>query len=669
MKQSVLKGKDIFATISKYLNNAKKEIIVVSAWFTDQDLLDILISKLSEGVDVSIIVADNKDNFKLNFDLFEKSGGFLRKVKGKGFGIMHQKYCVIDKTEAFHGSYNWTVNARKNNSESVILTNHKNTIQELLIDYNKLAMKEDNDSKSTDEVKSKGWVREVWAKVKPKENDIEKDKTTEELNKIENVSVTHSLDEVFKSIISAEIKKTNRSEIKEMAYNQAKEVSGDCQVITKSMDSLYHLFVSDKKENDENKKRLLQKIEDKVSEFNQNIDTTKDAKLNSVQVEITAEEKRIHFQKAEAEGRKSNKKTEKNNIIETTIPNKEKLISDLKEEISEFDIKFVKPLFKYHEFIPRILFFLGLAIVMVLFYSSSAYIMLYSFDDALLAAERGVSVNPQVYESKAVSKAIAKGGTAIYYILLFVFIPFAIAYSAHDNNSVNVNKITKHIKKYISYAVVIAIDTFIALKVSSTIGEINYLTKGVVYERSFDDINFWLVFFLGAIPFFFLADLMNKLISFFANRNTQEGIEKMLAEKKILKNRIDNLNSEVDIHKEHSNKIDLEMNNLDNEISQLKQSEFFLPKELNTKTSQINQAASNGIANIRKKADVYKNDIENDNIQISLSSLKDRVSAFIEGWNEWLHDEYSIEKAVGKSQEAIKESDQWLAENMKKIEA
>ena len=664
MKQSVLKGEEIFNELSQSLKSAQKKIIIVTAWFTDPELLDILFLKQKEGVSVSIVISDNKQNEKLNFKDIIALGATLNKVKVEGFGMMHQKYCVVDETTAFHGSYNWTVNARKNNSESVIKTDHRETIQNLVNDFEKLNMEKEEVKKEENilENKKESFLSRLFGGRK-KEGNLD---TNLDISK--TPAQDSSIDEVFKSIISAEIKKTNREEVKGMAYSQAKEVSGDAQVITKSMDSLYHLFVSDKKENNENKEKLFNKIEDKVSEFTQNINTKKDEKLNSSEVEINSEEKNIEFQKTEITGRKSNKQVEKKNIIETTIVNKENKILSLKDRITALDIEFVKPMFKHHEFWPQLIFFTGLAIAMILFYSSSAYIMLYSFDDALNSSKSGIILNAQVYDADALSKAMAKGGSAMLYILVFVFIPFAVAYVAHNFNKENDKR---GLKKIFSYLVVVGIDVFIALKVSATIAEVKFLT-GIEIERSIEtillDINFWLVFFLGAIPFLFLAELMNKIINFFAERSAQSGREKMLVEKKAAKNKIEKLNLEIINSLEKSNAIELEINSIESEVSKLEQALIFLPKELNLKISQINQEANNRIATVRKKADVYKNDIENDNIQISISSLKDRVSAFIEGWNEWLHDEYAIEKAIGKSQEAMKASDEWLDDNMKKVE-
>ncbi|MHA7944675.1 phospholipase D-like domain-containing protein [Formosa sp. 3Alg 14/1] len=673
MEQAVIKGKDIFTELEESLMSANNSIYVVTAWFTDQSLLDILILKAKEEIQVSVVIGENKDNQKLDFTEFETNGGQLTRIKGKGYGIMHQKYCLIDEKRAFHGSYNWTVNARKNNSESVIKTNHKSTILELLEDFKKLTMETETIAlKEEKATKGNGWLSRF--KKKPL---IEETASKDIINNSETDVIDQSLDEIFQSIISSEIKKTNRSEIKDMAYEQAKEVSGDAQVISKSMDSLYHLFVSDKNENDLNKDNLINKIDNKVAEFTQNINTRKDEKLNSAIIENNSEEKKIEFQKSEIIGKKNNKEIEQKNILQTTKTSKENEISNLKDKISELNIEFVKPLFKYHEFIPLVLFFIGLSIPLILFYSSSAYIMLYSYEDAMEAAKAGITVNPQVYEAKAWSKALSKGGTAMSYILFFVFIPFAIAYIAHikeeKTNNSTLNKFKAIISPLLSYSVVIAIDVFIAVKVSTTISEINYLSKGIEADNSFSgivsDINFWLVFFLGAIPFIFLAIIMNKLITFFADRSTQTGRERMLIEKRIIKEKIDLLNKEIELETQKSNNIELEIKDLESKLSLLEQNLIYLPKELDSKITQINQDANNKIANVIKKADVYKNDIENDNIQISLSSLKDRVSAFIEGWNEWLHDEYAIDKAINKSQEAINASDQWLVDNMKKIDA
>ena len=330
MNQTLLKGDQIYTSLVESLKSAKYNIVVVTAWFTDDSLLQILNSKVKENLDVSIIIGDNKDNTKLNFKEFESLGGKLTRIKGKGFGIMHQKYCVIDSKTAFHGSYNWTINARMNNSESVIKTDHSNTIKELLEDFKNFKMKTKN--LETDIQEHKGsWLDKIIGRFIPK-NGAEANPEKMNGQKSEDVSI----DEIFKSIISAEIKKTNRGEIKEMAYNQAKEVSGDSQVITKFMDSLYHLFISDKSQQDINKEKLLKKIDDKVSEVSQGINAEKDKKIDSAEIEMQSQQKEIERQKNDREGRIAIKENEKKHITDNSIQQKENEIMEiLRKESAE----------------------------------------------------------------------------------------------------------------------------------------------------------------------------------------------------------------------------------------------------------------------------------------------------------------------------------------------
>ncbi|WCC41841.1 phospholipase D-like domain-containing protein [Tenacibaculum finnmarkense] len=139
MKQIVInQGTEIFEAIQHEIRNATKEILVVSAWFTDEMLLSELTKKAKLGLMVKVALSENKDNEKLDFTELIKNGGAVNRVKKKGYGMLHEKYCVIDQKIAFHGSYNWTNNAKKNNTESVIKTDHKYTVNQLISQFKML---------------------------------------------------------------------------------------------------------------------------------------------------------------------------------------------------------------------------------------------------------------------------------------------------------------------------------------------------------------------------------------------------------------------------------------------------------------------------------------------------------------------------------------------------
>lgn len=109
-----------FAGIKKIiieeLNKAVNTIYVCVAWFTDEELRDVLLAKLNEGVDVRVITYQDGVNKKHGVDFKEIPN---LKRRGERGGIMHRKYCIIDNHVTISGSYNWTDNASEHNDENI----------------------------------------------------------------------------------------------------------------------------------------------------------------------------------------------------------------------------------------------------------------------------------------------------------------------------------------------------------------------------------------------------------------------------------------------------------------------------------------------------------------------------------------------------------------------
>ena len=109
-----------FAGIKKIiieeLNKAINTIYVCVAWFTDEELRDVLLTKLNEGVDVRVITYQDGINKKHGVDFKEIPSTKRRSERG---GIMHSKYCIIDNHVTISGSYNWTDNASEHNDENI----------------------------------------------------------------------------------------------------------------------------------------------------------------------------------------------------------------------------------------------------------------------------------------------------------------------------------------------------------------------------------------------------------------------------------------------------------------------------------------------------------------------------------------------------------------------
>ncbi|WP_372752944.1 phospholipase D-like domain-containing protein [Mariniflexile sp.] len=115
-----------------YFRNIRKELIevlkttdnrlrIAVAWFTNSDLFDLLLEKLSNGIQIELVIIDdyiNNGDFGLNFQEFIEKGGKL--YYGKEENPMHHKFCVIDDRILFTGSYNWTYYAENKNFENVV---------------------------------------------------------------------------------------------------------------------------------------------------------------------------------------------------------------------------------------------------------------------------------------------------------------------------------------------------------------------------------------------------------------------------------------------------------------------------------------------------------------------------------------------------------------------
>lgn len=200
----------------------------------------------------------------------------------------------------------------------------------------------------------------------------------------------------------------------------------------------------------------------------------------------------------------------------------------------------------------------------------------------------------------------------------------------------------------------------IAYKVSDSITQVNKL-KGVTEgnDKWYSDTNFFLVFILGTGGLLLFSSLYKKLISIIQERNPNLHFEK---------NQI-HIKQQKIIIKDNESKIqdlNLEITKLENESIcyskdiEIKKSELeILPisKAYQNQTKKVDLGIK--IQKINSITEIFKTHVENDNVPISTSALKDRINVFLEGWNDYLHQEYAISKASDKSKQAIEVANSW----------
>ncbi|HOS84501.1 MAG TPA: phospholipase D-like domain-containing protein [Bacteroidales bacterium] len=128
----------IFEQLQNEITASKSCILIAVAWFTNKDLLGLLVDKVKVGVQVKIIVSDDIVNKRLNFNEFVKIGGDYQIIQSYQDKFMHNKFAIFDNKKVITGSYNWTYSAEYNNLESVIISRDENLIKQFNIRFKQL---------------------------------------------------------------------------------------------------------------------------------------------------------------------------------------------------------------------------------------------------------------------------------------------------------------------------------------------------------------------------------------------------------------------------------------------------------------------------------------------------------------------------------------------------
>jgi hypothetical protein len=183
MTKKGLTGIEIYPKIISELKKSEKEILVVSDWFTDEKLFDVLLEKQEQGVKVKLIIEENLKNEKEKFSDLTKAGVEIYKIEKEDFGMMHQMYCVIDEKIAVFPLAIRSPYFLVNDHESLIVTGHYKTIQNLKTHFYKLkdgaTIIGKNHIESSVFALIKNWVLGIFKingkETEAKKNDFEKE--------------------------------------------------------------------------------------------------------------------------------------------------------------------------------------------------------------------------------------------------------------------------------------------------------------------------------------------------------------------------------------------------------------------------------------------------------------------------------------------------------------
>ncbi len=636
---------EISSKIVNELVIANSEIKVAMAWFTDRSLFEILLEKVKLGVDVDLILADKEENKRLDFDNLEAHGATITWISGEAFGMMHQKFCIIDSTTLINGSFNWTVNASKNNQENIIITkNRPSLVEKFLEQFEKI--------KSQVEIFNQPEALSEKASMPSNQNEAPYiDRHADNDDWASDLFLNSSVDN------------SNREDLQERGFRIAKDNNGHEGVIPKQLDVIYHELLTDTHVDGEQKIEMRARISKRASEQLEKITLEQQREVSCLEEEALAEEKNCKWEERSVEGDIDAKDSALKNILENIIPRIKDKINLKKEQVDKVEMEAITPSIKWHVVGPLAFATLFLTFYLFLFYSSTFYTILHATEDAQKALENGNLPLGEFFNSQAIKLAWGKGTFSLMIIILFTFLPLACGMIIHYGNKYS---------KAISFTAVFLLDMLIAYKIAEVMHDAKYLAGKTsddwVGLKVFSDPNFYFVILLGFVAFMIWGFLLDLLLKEIDRRHPDSLREKQAKEKALLEQKIDEHFSEIDNYNANVSEIQQQIIELKNRLKDVNARIHFLPAELKKKISLAATEFEVQQNSIERKKEKYLNYLNRDQIPVSLNALKDRTSAFISGWDQYLHDQYSSHRARNMSLKAHETLDTCLEQINNKLE-
>ncbi len=668
IQDSISNTDEILERIKSELKSARSEILIAMAWFTNHELYNIIREKLSENVKVSLILSDQPDNEKLDFDVLANQGLNYIRIKSVGYGMMNLKFCIIDRTTAISGSYNWSNNA-KNNHGQVLVTNFPKTVHELTDSFFKIKDRAEklNNGYSLEDIE-----REEQALV----SSVGDEKSEAEIKPLNfQEQSLKDFKDVLDNIIATEVGSFDKNLLKDNAYQRASENQGDHQVLPQAMDSLYSNFINEIEVIAEKKTRLKNRIEEQLKVSIGNVEMKTQNEIDSLNYNLTADLRNMEVNIQQNEKNIEEKKQTVQSTDSIKIPFIQDKIDVLLQKINELKVDFVKPPMNWPLTILLSFMTLMLVLYIFVFYSSVAYIFIFSKEDIMEALNKGViSEIPEVFNAHAITKIWNKGAGGILFLFLFVSIPLSLGLlklikpEKETNDLIEPYKFKDQIitffNNHLGMILIFLVDCFIAYKVARNINDIEYLTNQTDKKSEFWEIvlsqNFLLVFTLGTLGIYLFGLVVNRLYSSYQKRTQTHHQEKT-------KFIVSKYEEEMQVHQMQINELKEENGRLNSEIAALEKQNTALTKQLqelpiqiNTKINNLKQLLLSFIEKVENLAHIYQSQVDNDKLPVSKTEMENRVNIFMEGWSKYLYKIYSVEKAEAKTTEAIRECENWL---------
>ncbi|KAB2809999.1 phospholipase D-like domain-containing protein [Phaeocystidibacter luteus] len=629
-------GQEIHSAILKELNSASQSIRVAVAWFTNRELLDALINAQKRGCSTSVIIADNDDNNKLSFQDLTKEGGKVIRIKGKGFGMMHQKYCIIDERIAINGSFNWTNNAISNNSENAIITREPEIINTLKANFEEMQISQDS----------------------PRE--IEKKIAGTRFIKVQSEDEEAFVDDLNK-LTATLISQFDQSKVEAMGYSKALEQNGDGALFPSLLTGILHELREEVYNDEERKKNYKRQVELLWESRKSQITDKKKRQLDSIDTLMKSEFNAIDQQEVEAKNKITSQKDEIIRLKENELKDQLKL-DDLEEDVHK--LKESTPIipFTWKRWLPIAIFMTLAFLYLAIFYSSAIYTLQYVETEAETALMQGSQIpHVEFFNPKAIVKVWDKGIGAVLFTFIAVFIPIGLA-------CVKLYSQNKFWRIFLGLILaVLVVDAFVAFAIDQTIFKVDVLSGDAqgeyVWLNAFSSLEFYKVFIFGALPLLMFKLLVEKFHSMWLEGSIEHVNKKVAHQLRLAKEKLIELKTNLEMSTHKREQAEEGLSELKESLDNLKEIRTEIERNFEQQKNEIVDEYDDKLNRNHRMLEIFQSSIDGARTHLVDEAFNARVSSLKTGWHKFLSEFFSSNQVKIRSEELDRMQEEWMTKN------
>jgi peptidoglycan hydrolase CwlO-like protein len=650
MPQTDTHFENIHDVISEQLRGAREEIKAAVAWFTDSTLIELLGRKAKEGVRVQVIVAENDANSQIDYSLMTQHGVALHVYPAAGYGGMHHKFCVVDRRTAMTGSYNWTVNARRNNGENLMVTDDPESVRKCLEAFDQMLAELQGDAPAP-------------APSPPRDPSTPKNAPAPMSKQPDEIPVVSSFEEEWNIFLNSTVRQYDRGALIAEGRAKAESTLADPTVLPQQLDTIYQRLLLDTEVDGDTITMLRHRLDQRIELFQDHLAEQLETGLHLLESRRMADERAKNAAINQNKTEQDVLQAERNTLSNDRIPAQQAKQEACREAIEAIDRDMTRPPIRRRVWAEGFLLF-TVTLCLFLFYSSVFYTFLYGMEDARKAQEMGQTMLIEVFNAQALGLAWDKGIMVLLFVLAVPALPFAFGFLAHN--------LPNKIKQYIYIFVAFVLDILLAYIICKTSYELDYLVGSVTEPWSLgiiwdDPTKFLIVLLMGFVTFLTWGALLEHIWKQLDAVSKHELFNKKQVEKAQLQEHQVRLGGELEALKARMADIESEMARLRGAINGLQGELHYLQPEMEQQRAHLkakHAAELQKLDNQRTKILAY---LDRDRIPVSYSALLDRINTFFDGWYAWAFSHYAANKAQGISLEARDAVDAWLAAKKKTL--